>query len=220
MSYLSELQKSIAVNPDLEIFKVGPEIIEDFIGKLIIVMGGKIPDIQNVNIGQDKKKIRILALIDKNSDIFCKQNERSGGLSLLGNSSTEIELAQESIEILKGIGYYYVESEDDDRDVPMFTVTEYRKYIEIEFNAEVTMALITNSNFGDEYFIVDAIEEVVNKKREQKRYSSHKFKGKKKTVVFARVQRSYFGVRQGYDPKQISDWKLGIADDEDGDDCD
>jgi len=219
VNLLTELQKSVSVSPDLEVFKIGPEIIEDFIGKIVVVMGGRPADIQNVDISQEKKKLRIVALLDRDSDIFCRHHENSGGLSLLGHSSEEVELIDIAAQTLKHLGYSYMESKNGNREVPLYTITEYRKYVEIEFNAEVTMAIITNSNFDDEFFNVDANEEVVYKEKDQRKYDSHKFKAKKRTVVFTKVGRSFLGKDQGYNPQQVRDFYINEVDTS-PDDCD
>jgi hypothetical protein len=217
MSKILESIKGVVSQPDQEIFKIGPDVIQDFIGKIIITMGGTPDDIENVQVGQDKKRLRILAMINKDSDIFaCEEDNRKvhGGLTLMGAAEVQenTELTPIARTILEEIGYSY--TDDDDRKVLMITITEYKKGIEIEFNTEVTMAIITDSDFSDRYFIVDAAEEVFKKKK----HDSHKFKDKKKMIVFAKVQRSALGNQQGFDPDQVSDWKSN-SDDDEGDDC-
>lgn len=218
MTDLLNQVKGVVSQPDQEIFKIGPEVIQDFIAKVIIMMGGSPDDIQNVQVGQDKKRLRILATVEKDSKIFVCDDEKRAhrGLTLMGASEVRegVELTQEAKDTLEQLGYSYID--DDDRKVLMVDVTDYKKGVEIEFNAEVTMAIITDSNFSDPYFVVDAIEEVLKKKK----HNSHKFKGKKRTIVFARVQRAAKGDEEGFHPDQVTDWKTGESSDDDDDDED
>jgi hypothetical protein len=219
MSEVLNSLKGLDQNPDQEIFKIGPEIIENFIGKAIVVMGGSPHEIQSIDISQDKKRLRILALVEKDSKLFsnCEPGEpKIMNLSIMGADyvNQDYSLTDYAKDIIEQLGYIY--EDDFSRKVPLVSITEYKKYIEIEFNAEVTMAIITDSNFADKFFVVDASEEVVQKKR----YESHKFKGKKKTVTFAKVYRSFRGNQQGFVPIQVIEWKNGIdADDDDDSDC-
>jgi len=218
MSILDSIKGDVR-QPDQEIFKIGPDIIQDFIGKVIVTMGGHPDDIDNVQVGQDKKRLRILAMIKKDSDIFdCEKNNRQayGGLTLMGASEQhdDAELTQDARAALEELGYCYTDA-DSERKVALFKVTEYKKGIEIEFNAEITMAIITDSDFSDKFFIVDAVEEVFKKKK----HSSHKFKGKKNVIVFARVQRSALGDQQGFAAEQVSDWKSDGDDEDEEDEC-
>jgi len=220
MSELLDQVRGVA-KPDLEVFKVGPEVIQDFIAKVVIMMGGAPDDIQNIQIGQDKKRLRILAILDKDSDVFdCGDNRTTayGGLTLAGAAEIRdrSELTDDAKRVLEELGYSYVD--EDGRKVLMVSVTEYKKGVEIEFNAEVTMAIITDSDFSDPHFIVDASEEVLRKKK----YDSHKFKDKKKTIIFAKIQRSAKGDNQGFSPEQVTDWKSAEyvdVDEDDDDDC-
>jgi hypothetical protein len=214
MSKLLGQIKGAVAQPDQEIFKVGPDVVQDFIGKLIIMMGGTPDDIQNVQVTQDKKRLRILAMIEKESDIFVQEEDNRrihGGLTLMGAAEVQegAELTATAKGVLEEVGYTY--RDEDGRKVSMVAVTEYKKGVEIEFNAEVTLAIITDSDFSDRFFIVDAVEEVLKKKK----HNSHKFKDKKKTVVFAKVQRSALGNAQGFDPEQVADWKSNSDEDED-----
>jgi hypothetical protein len=214
MSKLLGQIKGAVAQPDQEIFKVGPDVVQDFIGKLIIMMGGTPDDIQNVQVTQDKKRLRILAMIEKESDIFVQEEDNRrihGGLTLMGAAEVQegAELTATAKGVLEEVGYTY--RDEDGRKVSMVAVTEYKKGVEIEFNAEVTLAIITDSDFSDRFFIVDAVEEVLKKKK----HNSHKFKDKKKTVVFAKVQRSALGNAQGFDPEQVADWRSNSDEDED-----
>lgn len=201
--------------PDQEIFKIGPEVVKDFIAKVIVLMGGAPSDIKNIEVGQDKKRLRILAMLDKESSVFCGQEpDAGGGLLLMGGQAKnddDFELTRQAKTTLCDLGYSY--EDDDERVTYMVSVTEYKKGVEIEFNTEVTLAIITDSDFSDEFFTVDAVEEVVRKKK----HNSYKFKDKKKTLIFARVQRSFRGDAQGFEPGQVTNWKTGTADDEDDD---
>lgn len=217
MSKILNQLKGVISQPDQEIFKIGPDVIQDFIGKVIVTMGGHPDDIENVQVGQDKKRLRILAMINKDSRVFeCNDNRQAyGGLTLMGAAEVRegAELTCDAKDVLEEIGYSY-NDEDDNRRIMLVTVTEFKKGIEIEFNAEVTMAIITDSDFSDKFFIVDAVEEVFKKKK----HNSHKFKDKKKTIVFAKVQRSA-KADQGFDPDQVRDWKTDSEDEDDDDDC-
>jgi len=213
--------RGMASQPDQEIFKIGPEVIQDFIGRVVIMMGGTPEDIKDIKVGQDKKRLRILAILEKDSAVFVSNEERPGvqsGLALMGAAEIrdDAELTEEAKQVLRELGYSY--RDENNREVLLVDVTEYKKGVEIEFNAEVTMAIITDSDFSDKYFIVDAVEEVLKKKK----YNSYKFKDKKQTIVFARVQRSFKGNEQGFDPEQVTDWKTAetYEDDDEDDDYD
>jgi hypothetical protein len=209
--------KGLVTQPDQEVFKVGPDVIQDFIGKVIIIMGGSPDDIENIQVAQDKKRLRILAMIDKESNIFaCDEDNRQthGGLTLMGASEVQdnTELTATAKAALEDIGYSYRDA--DDRRVSLVTVVEYKKGIELEFDSQITMAIITDTDYSDKNFIVDAVEEVFKKKK----HNSHKFKDKKKTIVFAKVYRAVGDDKVGFDPEQVADWKENSNEDDD-DDC-
>lgn len=207
MQILNELRGTVSI-PDQEIFKIGPEVIEEFLSKALVVMGAKPGDIRNIKVSHEKKKLKLLVDVDKDSRLFCQPGESNEvlGLALLGRPSEEINLTDQAESALRQLGFYY--RDEDNRDVYLVNLVEYKKYVELEFNAEVTLAIISDSNFLDEYFIVDGIEEVIIKsKKEKKKYDSHKFKGKKQTVVFCKLQRSYG--TSGFHPNQVIQWKTG-----------
>lgn len=216
MQILNELKGTVST-PDQEIFKIGPEVIEEFLSKALVVMGAKPGDIRNIKVSHEKKKLKLLVDVDKDSNLFCQPGDDQEvlGLALLGRPSEEIRLTDQAESALRQLGFYY--RDEDNRDVYLVNLVEYKKYVELEFNSEVTMAIITDTNFLDEYFVIDAVEEVLIKnKKDKKKYNSHKFKGKKKTVVFTRVQRSHD--TGGFNAKQVIDWKVGYdADEEDED---
>jgi len=217
MSKLLQELKAVGVKPDIQIYKIGPEVIEAFVAKLIILMGGNPKDIQTIVVGNDKKKLKVAALLETDSKIF-RPDEPEKPLALLGRPSDDIQISSMAINTLASLGFVYT-SDEHEKEVQLYKVTEYKKNVEIELSADVVMAIITDSNYCDEFFAVDAVEEVVRKKKHDKK----KFKGKKKTVVFAKVQCS-FHTDGGYSPDQVSRWNNGpvevedLDDDNDGDD--
>jgi len=216
---LDQLKGSVS-QPDIEIFKIGPEAVDEFISRLLVVMGAMPNDIRHIMVTHERKKLRIAAVIDKDSEIFSREEEFHSNLSLLGfNQSKELTMNRKAKMALREFGYYYQPDEDEDdgdRGIYLVTLAKSKKSVEIEFDTEVTMAIITNSDFTDQYFSIDASEEVVYKKK----YERKKFKGKKKTAVFARVYRSY-QADGFYDPEQVQRFHTGEPlDDEDDDDED
>lgn len=198
---MSNLVKDLisSAKPNVEMFKLGPEVITDFVGKFVVTMGGRPTDIKSVEITDDKKKLVISVNIEKDSALF-KPAPQASGLTLLGGAATYEggELSPKALAALKELGFRYTNT-DKGREVSLYSIEKNKKSFELTLDSELVMAIITNSNYIDPYLFVDASEEVVRRKD----YDSKKFKGKKSTVVFAKVQRTYGGT--GFDPKQVAD---------------
>lgn len=199
------------IKPDIESYKIGPEVFEEFLGKLTIMMGGKPQDIDCITISNDKKKLRISVALNKDSGVFCEEpGEQS--LTLLGGATKDNQVSSAAAKVLKALGFVYTSSENE-RDVYMYRVTEHKKTTEIELNPEILVAILIDTNYYDNNFIVDAVDEVVKKRQHDK----NKFKGKKRTITFARVQCTYDNT--GYNPEQVNRWQNGYTTVEDCD-CD
>lgn len=217
MSNTLNALKDVVVTPDQDVFKIGPEQIEELVGRIIVMMGASGKDIDNIQVGQSKKHLRICAMVSKKSDIFstdCDDNEQEEGESIFTmfraqTSSDEVTLSRRAKDVIEELGFTY--RDEDDRQVCMVDITEYKKGVELQFNADVLMAILTDTDYTDPHFVVDASEEAIQKKK----HNSHKFKGKKKMIVFAIVRRTHkVEGAEGFHPIQVQDWKSN-ADDED-----
>lgn len=207
---LSQLVTSVPT-PEYEVFKIGPDAISELISKLLVAMGATPTDIEHVEVLKDKSNLKIRATVVEESNIFASQAHPRTGLALLGafESHSSTELCEQAKDALKEVGLAY--RNQNGRMVYLVTIEEVKHSIQLSFNPEVVLAILTDSNYADTHFTVDPSEEVVRKKK----HSTYQFKGKKKVLVFAKVHRT---VNAGaFEPEQVGDW-LSNGEEEDGDD--
>ncbi len=195
--FLKDLQSGI--KPDIQTFKIGPEQIAKTVEKICVFMGGTPADISNIKVENEKKNVSIIATISRHSDIFAAE-KADDGLTLWGGSGEpKAKMSKYARDVLETLGFAY-HSNEDNKTVKLYNVTEGKKKFEIQFNTEVMMAIITNCNYSDTNFIVDAVEEVVHKRK----YDKKKYKGKKQTIIFTKVEAS--AGNAPYNPSQVSLW--------------
>lgn len=216
-SALDEI-KGVVTQPDGEVFKIDPGVIQDYVSKLLVIMGAGIEDIKNISVSEERKKLRIVAIVDRDSAVFNDEDEDLGGLSLLGSTQDDYPFSKQAKAVLREAGFFYHKYDEDGDaadDVFAVGIEKTKKNYELSFDPEIAMAIITDTDFLDPYFAVDAVEEVVAKKK----HSRKKFKGKKRTVVLARVFRSAQTEDEGFDAGQVIEYNSDqVADDDDEDD--
>ena len=192
------------VSPDVCKWKIGPEVITKTLGKLVVMMGGQPKDIKEIEILNDKKSLRIKMKILTKSGVFTgtreiAQDDDIDGVSpLFSNKGVKRKSSDDISEyaraVLKSIGFIYTSSKGNEID--MYSVESYKKkYAIIEFNQEILMCIICDTDYTDRYLNIVAEDIPVYKEAKgDKRRSS------KTIVTFAMVTASC-GMK--YDPTII-----------------
>ena len=209
---IHELLRVEPARADQEIFRVGPEKISEYVGRMLLLMGAAPNDIIRIEVDADSKKNpTITARVSLDSDIFYEHTNTQ--LSIL-SVQKGLVLNSHAVEALRNLGYAHYDHKD--RELLMVELTEQKKYVEIQFNTEVTMAIVTDTDFTDVYLHISAIEEVLKKKDKRKKNGKKWEKKGDNTIVIVQVQRSKGA--SGFSPSQVIEW--GRDEDEDEEDED